>query len=175
MALKINKRGGFVETLFENQFTRDAEWAKDYCGYVYFRRPAAIVFSVLAALYLVWGVYDLVVNRVINLCIFFPIFWVVMTTLLYRKNSKLTLKRDFEMHGRAIETITTVTNKDIEISQSTGARYRIRFADIKKVVETKKYIYLWSKTNTFYSMKKDGFSVGNGEELRIFLRNKGIR
>ena len=175
MALKINKRGGFVETLFENKCVRDREWAKDCYGYIYFRRPVAIVFEVLAALYLVWNVYDVLANGMINMFIIFPFFWVAMTTLLYRKNTTLTLKRDLEMHGRAVEIVTTVTNKDIAISLTTGALYRVSIADIKKVTETKKYIYLWSKTNVLYPFKKTGFSVGNGEELRIFLRNKGVK
>lgn len=164
-----------MEILFENKCTRDAEWAKDCYGYIYFRRPAAIVFDVLAVLYLVWNIYDLVVNSMINVFIIFPIFWVVMSTLLYRKNTTLALKRDFEMHGRAIEMVTTVTNKGIEISQSTGALYRISCSDVKKVVQTKKYIYLWSKTNVLYPLKKDSFSVGNGEDFLLFMRNKGIK
>ena len=164
-----------METLFENKFTRDGEWTKDFCRYAYFRRPIAIVFSALAVLYLVWGMYDLLVNLTINVFILFPIFWVVMTTLLYRKNSTLVLKRDFEMHGKPVEVVTTITNKDITISHSTGALYRISFNDIKKVVQTKKFIYLWSKTNTVYTLKKDGFTLGNEEELRLFFRNKGIK
>lgn len=164
-----------METLFENTYTRDGEWAKDCYGYIYFRRPIVIVLDVLAVLYLVWGVYDLAVNSVINALGIFPFFWAVMSVLLYRKNCKLTMQRDFEMHGRPIEMTTTLTNKGIAISQSTGALYRISYTDIKKVVQTKKYIYLWSKTNMFYPMKKDGFSVGNGEELLRFLRNKGIK
>lgn len=164
-----------METLFENKLTRDAEWAKDCYGYIYFRRPIMIVLDVMAVLYLVWGIYDLVVNSVINVVIIFPVFLVVLTTLVYRKNSKMSLKRDFEVHGRAIEAVTAVTDKGIEMSLSTGALYRVSFNDIKKVVQTKKYIYLWSKTNVLYPLKKDSFSMGNAEDFLLFMRNKGVR
>jgi len=164
-----------MEILFENTYKRDAEWAKDCYGYIYFRRPIVIVLDVLAVLCLLWGVYDLVVNSMINVLGIFPFFWAVMSVLLYRKNCKLALQRDFEMHGRAIEMTTTVTNKGIELLQSTGALYRISYSDIKKVVQTKRYIILWSKTNTLYPLKKDGFSVGNGEGFLLFVRNKGIK
>lgn len=164
-----------METLFENKLMRDAEWAKDCYGYIYFRRPIMIVLDVLAVLYLIWGVYDLVVNSVINVVIIFPVFLVVLTTLVYRKNSKMSLKRDFEVHGKAIEIVTTVTDKGVEMSMSTGALYRVSFNDIKKVVQTKKYIYLWSKTNTLYPLKKDSFSVGSAEDFLLFMRNKGIK
>lgn len=164
-----------METLFENTYTRDREWAKDCYSYICFRRPIVIVMDVLAGLYLAWGVYDLAVNSAINVLGIFPFFWAVMSVLLYRKNCKLTLQREFEVHGRPVEITTTLTNDGIAISQSTGAQYRVSFNDIKTVVQTKKYIYLWSKTNMFYSLKKDGFSVGNGEDLLHFLRNKGIK
>lgn len=165
-----------MEALFENKFTRDAEWAKDHFGYMYIRRPLLIFMEVVAALCFAWLVYDLIVNSVINvLLLLYFVFWGVMPALLYRKNSEMALKRDFEIHGRTIEVVTTVTNKGIEISQSTGALYRLSFSDMKKVVQTKKFIYLWSKTNTLYSIKKDSFSVGNTEDFLLFMRNKGIR
>ena len=165
-----------MEMLFENKYTRDAQWAKDSARYIYFRRPSVIIMDAFFALYFAWGVYDWVFSGEFYFLRFFiPLYWCVFVFALYCKNSRLVLERDFEVHGRAVEVVLTVGNKEIEQRHSTGALYRLSFCDIKKVVQTKYFIYLWSKTNTLYPLKKDGFSVGNGEEFLRFVRNKGIK
>jgi len=165
-----------MELLFENRYTRDALWAKDSARYIYFCRPSVILVDILAVLYFAWGVYGCAVSGAFYFLRFFiPIYWGILLFALYRKNSNLVLERDFEVHGRAVEVVLSVGSKEIELRQSTGALYRLSFCDIKKVVQTEKFIYLWSKTNTLYPLKKDGFSVGNPEEFLGFVGNKGIR
>jgi len=165
-----------MEILFENKYTRDKEWAKDIYSYISFRRPIIIVIDILFALYAIIGIYNSIVTHSIDWYhILVPIIWCIFVVLIYVRNVKTVIKRDLELHGRAVEVTVIVTDDIIKQLQSTGSEFQLNYCDIKKVVQTKKYIYLWSKTNMLYSFKKDSFIRGNLEEFLCFLEKKGIK
>ncbi len=165
-----------MEILFENKYTRDKEWAKDVYSYIYFRRPIIIVLDIIFALYILIGIYNSITSNVIDwVHILIPIVWCLFGVLVYSRNVNTVIKRDLELHGKAIEVTVTVAEDIIKQSQSTGSEFQFNYCDIKKVVKTKKYIYLWSKTNMIYSFKSDSFSLGTVEEFLMFLKNKGLK
>lgn len=75
----------------------------------------------------------------------------------------------------ALESITTVTDETLVQKASNGGELTLHYADIKKIVCTDKYIYLWSRTKVIYSLARDGFSVGSPDGFLAFLKQKGIR
>ncbi len=165
-----------MEILFENKCVRNEEWAKDINKYIYFRRPIMIVLFALFALYLALGIYNLVAfSDFIWYLILFPVFWILFVIYLYKKNQRILLKRDLELHGEPIEAVVTVTDEMIIYKQSTGSEFRLKYSDVKKAVHTSKYIYLWSKTNMLYSLKSDSFTVGNAEDFTAFLKSKSLK
>ena len=165
-----------MEVLFQNKHIRDKEWAKDINRYIYFKRPILIVIYILCVLYVFSGILMLIFEQFFDFKLFiFPLLIFAFNLLVYNRNVNLLLKRDLEMCGVTIEVTATVTDEAIMHVMSSGAQYILNYADIKKVVETKKYIYLWSKTNMLYSFKKDSFSVGDEEGFKAFLRNKGFK
>ncbi|MBR5783221.1 MAG: hypothetical protein IKY33_03235 [Clostridia bacterium] len=165
-----------MEILFENKYTRDKEWAKDINSYIWFRRPIIIVLDIIFALYILIGIYNSITSNVVDwFYILIPIIWCVFVAFIYRKNVNTVIKRDLELHGKAIEVTVTVAEDIIKQSQSTGSEFQLNYCDIKKVVQTKKYIYLWSKTNMLYSFKRNSFSFGAADEFLLFLKNKGIK
>ena len=165
-----------MEILFENKYTRDKDWAKDIYSYIYFRRPIIIVLDIIYALYLLIGIYNSITSNVVDwVPILIPIIWCAFVAFIYRKNVNTVIKRDLELHGKAIEVTVTVAEDIIKQSQSTGSEFQLNYCDIKKVVETKKYIYLWSKTNMLYSFKRNSFSFGAADDFLLFLKNKGIK
>ncbi len=165
-----------MEILFENKYTRNKEWAKDVYGYMYFRRPIIIVLYILFAIYMFLGIYNSITYNIVNWTyILIPIIWCVFGAFLYKRNVNTVIKRDLELHGKEIEVTVTVTENIIKQSQSTGSEFQLNYSDIKKVVQTKKYLYLWSKTNLLYSFKRSSFSCGNADEFLLFLKNKGVK
>lgn len=165
-----------METLFENSYIKNREWAKDVFGYINFRRPLIIVFDIFFFLYIVLGIIDIIVDKNINVYLFIlPIVWIFLQVFIYIKNVNVTLKRDLEMHGKPVEVTVIVTDENITTVQSTGSKIHLNYADVKKAFQTKKYIYLQTKTNLLCSFNKDGFSIGNEEDFLIFLKNKGIK
>lgn len=166
-----------MEILFKNTYTRDREWAKDIYGYLNFRRPLHIVFCVFFGVFIAYNLFSFFMygDTVCLAYLIIPAFWFTFVIALYFKNIKITLQRDFEIHGKLIEISVVVTDEIITQKQSTGSELYLNFSDIKKVVVTKKYVYLWSKANLIYSFKKDGFVVGNATDFLTFLKSKGIK
>ena len=165
-----------MDVLFENRYIKDKEGTKDVYSYIYFRRPIIIVFYVIFALHILANIYNAIaIDIYYGYYIFFPVIWVALVVFLYNKRVNTTIKRDLELHGKAIEFTLRVTEDMIKLSQSTGSEFQINYRDIKKVVQTRKYIYLWSKTNMLYPFKKDAFTVGNTDDFLLFLKNKGMK
>lgn len=68
-----------MESLFENSYVKNREWAKDVFGYINFRRPLIIVFDVFFFLYIVLGIVDIIVEKNINVYLFIlPIIWIFL-------------------------------------------------------------------------------------------------
>ena len=173
---KSLERSDLMERLFENTYVRDIEWAKDIYSYLYFRRLIMIVINILMLLYLFAGIYNSVAESFADwYFILVPIIWFPVVVFAYRKNVKTAINRDLELHGQPIEVTVIVTEDVIKQSQSTGSEFQLNYRDIKKAVQTKKYIYLLSKTSTIYSFKKSAFSIGCLNDFLTFLKSKGIK
>ena len=165
-----------MDKLFENNYIMNREWAKDVFAYISFRRPFMVAFDIYLLLCIILGVIGIITDENFNVSLFIlPIAWVILKVYLYFKNVNVKLKRDLEVHGKPIEITMIVTEDNITMIQSTGSEIRLNYEDIKKAFQTKKYIYLQSKTNLLYSFKKDGFCIGNYVEFLKFLSTKGIK
>ena len=165
-----------MDVLFENHYTRDIEWAKDACGYALFRRPILIICYAVLILYMLLGVFELFVSGAVFWeCFLLPLLWGGVAAFSYRKHVNTTLSRDRELHGKAIEVTVSVGEDGIRQTQSTGAEFQLHYSDVKKVVQTKRFIYLWSKTNMLYSLKRDGFLHGTADGFLYFLKSKGLK
>lgn len=168
-----------MEILFENSYIRNKEWAKAVYGYITFCRPFMIACNVYFVLYIVFAVVRLIIFRDIDMYLMYsfilPIIFVFSQVCAYAQNIKITLNRDLEAHGKHIEVRTSATDECLTIVQSTGSETRLNYADVKKAIQIKKYIFLQTKTKLLYTFKKDGFSVGKEEDFLEFLRNKGVK
>jgi len=165
-----------MEPLFVNHYVRDREMAKDLYGYIYFRRPMIIFFDLVFALCFFQAICKLVAEGyadLFNLCL--PAYWVVIISLLYFKNVRNMLRRDLELHGKPVEVTVSVGEQGIFLENSNGSNLQLQYSVLKKVVQTKKFIYLRTKTNLFCPLKKGSFSVGSEEALLSFLKSKGIK
>ena len=165
-----------MEILFENSYTRNKEWAKDVFRYIRFKRPIAIILFVAMAVCLAAGLFSFIVSGGfpwLNLIV--SAVFLALMFFVYFRDINLTLKRDIEVYGKALDVTVTVTAENITQTLPNGSETHLNYADIKKAVATKNYIYLWSKANLIYSLKKNAFSVGDTDGFLGFLKNKGIK
>lgn len=135
-----------------------------------------IVINAILALYFVLGIFTLIFDDYFSWYSFIvpPLYW-LFVFFTYKRNTKTALMRDLEIHGKPVEIVVTVTDEIIKQSQSTGSEFQLNYIDIKKAVKTKKYIYLWSKTNLLYSFKIESFTVGSASTFLAYLQSKSVR
>ena len=138
-----------METLFENSYIKNREWAKDVFGYINFRRPLIIVFDIYFFLCIVLGIVDIIVDKNINVYLFIlPIFWIFLQVFIYFKNVNVTLKRDLETHGKPVEVTVIVTDENITTVQSTGSEIHLNYADVKKSISNEE-IHIFANKSQF--------------------------
>ena len=165
-----------MEVLFENTYVHDEEWAKDIYKYMYFYSPIRLFIFIIVCINFGIGLYNLILGDSFGLFLVLLMFvWMGLNFYSYKKSVKMALNRDIEMCGKPAEIIVVVTDENIKQHHSAGAETQLIYSEIKKVVQTEKYIYLCSKTNLLYTLKKDGFFVGTSEGFLMFLKNKGFK
>ncbi len=86
----------------------------------------------------------------------------------------IAVKRDKEISDNGIECEVVVTNDFVQNTTSTGSLVKYEIVKIKKAVQTKNLIILFTKTNVMVIFRKDSFEIGTKEELVSFLKTKGI-
>ncbi len=135
-----------------------------------------VILSVAFIANLIYQVYNVITHKGFEVLPAVAVFaWFGYIAVLYAKSVKSIIKRDLEVHSKPIEITVVVTDEAIKQINSTGSETALNYGDIKKVVKTKKYIYLISKTNMYYTFKRDSFSVGDEKEFIGFLKSKGIK
>lgn len=165
-----------MNILFQNNYVHDKEWAKDISGYILFKRPISIVCYIFMLIYFVFGIHEIITIGYLNLVyLFIPLITFCFIIFYYNYSKSILIKRDVEMYGGQLSVTSTITDESISVLTSAGNEYRLNYYDIKKTIQTKKFIYLRSKTNVLYSFKKNSFEIGNAADFCVFLKTKGIR
>ena len=166
-----------MNILFENNYTRTKELAKEIYQHFYFKRPLNIIFDVLFGLSFIANIVSLILGQYSNngVLIFAPLF-IAFQFYLYFKAVSVMIKRDNEVNSdNPIHVETIVTDEFIRNTASTGSVNEIPYSKIKKAIQTKNLILLWSKANLIYIFRKDSFTKGDTAEFIAFLRQKGFK
>ena len=165
-----------MDTLFENSFVRDKQLAKEIYGYYYFQRKWRIVCYVVIILSFLGNVWFAINGNTLSwsVVVFVPLF-ILLQIYGYFRNVSTMVKRDMEVHGKAITVETVVTDAYIQQTASTGAVNKLEYDSVKKVTRTKNLIMLHSKARLIYIFRKDTFQKGTADEFITFLKGKGIK
>lgn len=166
-----------METLFENSYIRDKKHYKELYNYFFFRRPAMIICHIIILIVLITTSVDVILFGWIDNYAFslVMIFIVILRILNYFLQVNSVVKRDREMFDGSPSVKITVTEEYIEHTLADSITTQMKFDKIKRGIETKKLIMLRSKANLVYILPKECFSKGNAEELKEFIRGKGIK
>ena len=165
-----------MDTLFENSFVRDKQLAKEIYGYYYFQRKWRIVCYVVIILSFLGNVWFAINGNTLSwsVVVFVPLF-ILLQIYGYFRNVSTMVKRDMEVHGKAITVETVVTDAYIQQTASTGAVNKLEYDSVKKVTRTRNLIMLHSKARLIYIFRKDTFQKGTADEFITFLKGKGIK
>lgn len=159
-----------MENRFENYYLRDKQWAKDAYRYLCFCTPARIACFVLFGICMLSGLYSRTWFYIL-----FPPFWFAIVVFQYVQSYRITVKRDVERFGEEAGVRMAATDECITQTDVSGGEVRLNYADIRKAIRTKKYIYLMTNAKLVYSFKRDGFSLGTDAEFWDFLKSKGVK
>ena len=163
-----------MDPLFKNSYVRDRQMAKELYRFFYFKRKILVFYNILFAFGLIMGLiiekHELLALQIIIATIFYTV-----QTLLYRQNINVALKRDLEIFKKEPTIIITVTNDNITHCIKDDNENTLEFSSIKNAIQTKNYIFLRTKANLVYALKKDGFTLGTKENFIPFLKSKNIK
>jgi hypothetical protein len=174
-----------METIFENKYSRTQEFHDEFALFALFRRrPTMIVLSCLVGFLFVVGVVYAVFWEgfvkypiLLTVCFSLPFVIGVEYFILYLRYKKRLYNNDIDLnHGQPFEIVCSVSENEIGIlNESTGNKNSMELSRIVRVIKTKNYYMLGSKSKMFFVFKKDGFTKGTAEEFEIFLRKKGLK
>lgn len=164
-----------MDILFENNYTRNKELAKEIYGYYYFKRKVYIFTYIVSAFVFLLELISAFLFHSFSITIFICITLVaLLPCICYFSQVNAMVSRDKELCGQEIEVKTIVTNEFIQNTASNGSVNKLDFDKVKRAIETKNLILLHSKANLVYIFKKDSFSLGTKKEFISFLEAKGI-
>lgn len=165
-----------MDVLFENSYVRDKKFAKDIYKYLYFHRVSIIVSYVFLSLFFCANILLWIFEEYYNLFVLVLVPSLFAFRLYsYFRSVKLMVKRDSEVHGKEVTVESVVTGEGIQSSVSTGSVSTLAIGNIKKAVNTKKFILLHTEAKLLYIFPKDKFTKGNAEDFIKFLKDKGIK
>ena len=165
-----------MEVLFENSYVRDKKFAKDIYKYLYFHRVSIIVSYVFLSLIFCANILLWIFEEYYNLFVLVLVPSLFAFRLYsYFRSVKLMVKRDSEVHGKEVTVESVVTGEGIQSSVSTGSVSTLAIGNIKKAVNTKKFILLHTEAKMIHIFPKDTFTKGNAEDFIKFLKDKGIK
>jgi len=173
-----------MPSLFENRFLHSKEFYREISFYSLFKRPLMLVAFILLSLGFVLLFMNLIsansssyeFTLTIGLLLV-PLALLTALIINYIRIPNIRLKQELDMNFGVPYDETVVVN-DLWISgfAANGTRkYAIQFGEIKKVVKTKHYFLLITKSRLICALKKDSFIKGNPDDFLLFLRSKGYR
>ena len=161
-----------------NRTKQDKEMVKAFNVYIHFQREVTIIINCIllvgfaTALFLALSEGDFAHYQLIMP----PLFWLFIICLHF-KRVNLMIKRLQELNkfdvfveavaedDKIVFTLDGIDTPSIELS----------FDKIKRVDQTKDYIFILTQAGLAYILKKDGFVSGSKEELIFSLRKYGIK
>ncbi len=167
-----------MEILFENSHVRNKELAKELYRYTMFKRPimvfihVALLLSFACNIALIWDQSSNWAVLIVVPLYFAYSFW------RYHVSVSSMLKRDREAFGGEVTVQTVVTDTCVRQTIANGpnnAANETKLSNIKKVVQSKNLIILWTNANLLYIFHKDTFGARGKDEFLAFLRGKGIK
>lgn len=171
-----------MEPIFENKYICTKEYYKEYYRNINFENPIAIIIYIILGIGCIIGILSIIFPylNILDKCeaefnIAIALFVLYVQMFAYFRNKSLAYNRDMEINkGNPIERKIVITENESTILISTNNNISVEFKNIKKVMKTKNYYILISKSNITFTLKKDGFTKGTAEQFEKFLKQKRI-
>lgn len=162
-----------MDILFESSFVKDYKWAKE----VFFkiRRKFLVISLAFILAYQALLIYDVANNpgkMSVNLII--DAFFLLFYCYIIAKSIKAPVKADLATHGKNLSIRVCATEEKLISYKSSGDVAELDYARVKRIKQSKNYLYLISDAGIWYCVSKNGFTVGDYGSFISFLFKKGL-
>ena len=134
-----------MDILFESSFVKDYKWARE--AFFKIRRKFLVISMA-----------------------FILLFYCYVTA----KSIKAPVKADLATHGKNLSIRVCATEEKLISYKSSGDVAELDYARVKRMKQSKNYLYLISDTGIWYCISKNGFTVGDYGSFLLFLLEKGL-
>ncbi len=159
-----------MEPLFEANYTRTHKLMRNF----YFRASFPLSVILLYVFLILYMAFLLLINFSVKNIIFSLFFLLIEAfgLVLPGIKARIQIQRDRESNGGELLNIC-VKVTDEGISQKTAfSDITLDFSNIKRLIETKKSIYLITGASQLIMMPKDSFTVGTPDDFVAYIKGK---
>lgn len=165
------------EILFVNEYSRTKDTLKEAYQYWYFRRPIAVSLYVIVVLNILMQAFFLFNDYYVDpLNVVLTIFIGILFASLYFIQLHSSVKKDSQLsHGGEMKAHIAVADDRFYLD-AQHSDYYVALSDVNYAFETKNYVMLVLKsTRLMIIFHKDGFTTGDLDGFRAFLKEKNIK
>lgn len=171
-----------MEIIFKNQLIYTKQYYKEYYEYICFKKPTVLIVDIIFSISFIISIISMIFPKLVIIdvntamaniatlliLLFFQIY-------LFFRNKNLAYNRDLERNNdNPIKVELLITEETVTVCTNCEKNINIEFSNIEKVVRTKNYYILVSKSKFHIPLKKDGFTKGTAKQFEQFLKQKKL-
>ena len=171
-----------MEIIFKNQLIYTKQYYKEYYEYICFKKPTVLIVDIIFSISFIISIISMMFPKLVIIdvntamaniatlliLLFFQIY-------LFFRNKNLAYNRDLERNNdNPIKVELLITEETVTVCTNCEKNINIEFSNIEKVVRTKNYYILVSKSKFHIPLKKDGFTKGTAKQFEQFLKQKKL-
>lgn len=171
-----------MEPRFVNRYHRTRDVYREIYQYVCFTRPVVLIFDWL---FLLYAAIELVQHALghesgFTAAMVYIAIWNAIKLFIYLRSVKLATRREAEAGGGLpSECVMSVTDTYIEqvrlCADNTSGVFRLEYANIKKIIQTRHLILLQTPAKQLLIFHKACFTLGTEAEFKAFLKSLGFK
>lgn len=171
-----------MKIIFKNQLIYTKQYYKEYYEYICFKKPTVLIVDIIFSISFIISIISMIFPKLVIIdvntamaniatlliLLFFQIY-------LFFRNKNLAYNRDLERNNdNPIQVELLITEETVTVCTNCEKNINIEFSNIEKVVRTKNYYILVSKSKFHIPLKKDGFTKGTAKQFEQFLKQKKL-
>lgn len=163
-----------MDILFESSFVKDYKWSRE--AFLVVKRKFIILASVLVLAYQAIAVYTIAsrVDKTVAVIVLDALLLLFYSYVMV-KSIRVPIKFDIAKFGKPISVRVCATEEKLISYKSSGDAVELDYTRVKRMKQSKNYIYLISDKGVWYCVSKNGFTVGDYNSFLKFLSDKDLK
>lgn len=156
---------------FKNTTTLSKSDITEINSHIYLKTPLYIVLYIICILSIGARLVDYFFYNVVNLSATIPfLLALIAMVFVFITNNRNMYRQSLDDNGNSIQYNYSLEDGVLKLRTSDGKSGEMPKNMIYKSFETKKCFVVRSRENSFFIIKKNGFSEGDADALRDFLK-----